>query len=50
MTAYTPTHIGTVTRYVVVESFDITPADLALRAYEVSQGDDDQGDLFWDCH
>ncbi len=38
MTEYAPTHIGTVTRYVVVESFDITPADLALRAYEISQG------------
>jgi putative methanogenesis marker protein 6 len=38
VTGYTPTHVGTVTRYVVVESFDITPADLALRAYEISQG------------
>jgi putative methanogenesis marker protein 6 len=27
-----------VTRYVVVESFDITPADLASRAYEISKG------------
>ena len=38
MTEYTPTHVGTVTKYVVVESFDVTPADLALRAYEISQG------------
>jgi putative methanogenesis marker protein 6 len=35
---YTPTHAGTVTRYVVVESFEITPQDLAVRAYEISQG------------
>jgi putative methanogenesis marker protein 6 len=27
-----------VTKYVVVESFDITPADLAIRAYEISKG------------
>ena len=38
MTRYNPTHVGTVTKYVVVESFTITPADLALRAYEISQG------------
>ena len=38
MTDYTPTHVGTVTKYVVVESFDITPADLAIRGYEISQG------------
>jgi len=38
MTGYIPTHVGTVTRYVVVESFDVTPADLATRAYEISQG------------
>ncbi len=38
MTAYTPTHVGNVTKYVMVESFDITPADLALRGYEISQG------------
>ncbi|HZK30565.1 MAG TPA: methanogenesis marker 6 protein [Methanoregula sp.] len=38
MTEYTPTHAGTVTKYMVVESFEITPADLALRAYEISQG------------
>ncbi len=38
MTEYTPARVGTVTKYVVVESFDVTPADLALRAYEISQG------------
>jgi putative methanogenesis marker protein 6 len=35
---YTPAQVGTVTKYVVVESFDVTPADLALRAYEISRG------------
>jgi putative methanogenesis marker protein 6 len=38
VTGYTPVQVGTVTKYVVVESFDLTPADLALRAYEISQG------------
>jgi putative methanogenesis marker protein 6 len=38
LTEYTPTRIGSVTKYVVVESFDVTPADLAARAYEISQG------------
>jgi len=38
VTAYTPTHVGTVTKYVVVESFDVTPADLAIRGYEISNG------------
>jgi len=38
VTEYNPSHVGTVTKYVVVESFNITPADLALRAYEISQG------------
>ena len=38
MTDYVPTHVGTVTKYVVVESFDITPADLGIRAYEISKG------------
>ena len=37
MTEYTPTHVGSVTKYVVVESFDITPADLAIRGYEISK-------------
>lgn len=38
MTDYTPVHPGTVTKYVVVESFDITPADLGIRAYEIATG------------
>jgi putative methanogenesis marker protein 6 len=38
VTAYTPTHVGSITQYVVVESFDITPADLAARGYEISKG------------
>lgn len=38
MTAYIPVHAGTVTKYVVVESFEITPSDLAIRAYEIAQG------------
>lgn len=38
MTDYVPTHVGTVTKYVVVESFDITPADLAIKGYEISKG------------
>ncbi len=38
MTEYIPANIGTVTRYVVVESYTVTPADVAIRAYEVAQG------------
>ena len=38
MTAYTPVHAGTVTKYMVVESFEITPSDLAVRAYEIAGG------------
>jgi putative methanogenesis marker protein 6 len=38
MTDYQPAHVGTVTKYVVVESFTVTPADIAIRAYEISQG------------
>ncbi len=38
MTEYVPVHAGTVTKYIVVESFDVTPADLAARAYEVAKG------------
>ena len=38
MTEYTPVHVGSVTKYVVVESFEITPADLAIRGYEISSG------------
>ncbi|OPY37440.1 MAG: hypothetical protein A4E35_01356 [Methanoregula sp. PtaU1.Bin051] len=38
MTDYVPMRPGTVTRYVVVESLTITPSELAIRAYEISQG------------
>jgi putative methanogenesis marker protein 6 len=38
MTDYVPKYTGTVTKYVFVESPDMTPADLAIRAYEFSQG------------
>ena len=38
MTEYNPANVGTVTRYVVVESFTVTPADVAIRAYEVAKG------------
>ena len=38
MTEYKPAYVGTVTTYVIVESFDVTPADLAIRAYEISKG------------
>lgn len=38
MTAYQPQNVGTITKYVVVESFTVTPADLAVRAYEISRG------------
>ncbi|MDP3563189.1 MAG: methanogenesis marker 6 protein [Methanoregula sp.] len=38
MTSYTPVHVGSVTKYVMVESFEITPADLAARGYEISKG------------
>lgn len=38
MTAYSPRYAGSVTRYVFVESPEMTPSDLAIRAYEISQG------------
>lgn len=38
MSGYVPRNKGTVTKYVVVESPDLTPAELAIRAYEISQG------------
>ena len=38
MSSYTPVNPGTVTRYVLVESPALTPAELAIRAYEISQG------------
>jgi putative methanogenesis marker protein 6 len=38
MTEYRPRHVGTVTKYVFIESPDLTPSDLAIRAYEISEG------------
>ncbi len=38
MAEYTPRFVGTVTKYVFVESPTMTASDLALRAYEVSEG------------
>lgn len=38
MKVYTPLLTGTVTKYVFVESPEMTPSDLAIRAYEISQG------------
>ncbi|MGB8219382.1 MAG: methanogenesis marker 6 protein [Methanoregula sp.] len=37
MTDYNPANVGTVTRYVVVESYNVTPSDVAIRAYEVAK-------------
>ena len=36
MTEYAPKYPGTVTRYIVVESPTLTPAELAIHAYEIS--------------
>jgi len=38
MSEYKPRYAGTVTKYVFVESPGMTPSDLAIRAYEISQG------------
>lgn len=38
MTQYSPRYAGTVTKYIFVESPDMTPSDLAIRAYEISKG------------
>jgi len=35
---YIPEYVGTVTKYVFVESPDTTPQSLAIRAYEISKG------------
>jgi len=35
---YVPKYVGTVTKYVFVESPLLTPKDLAVRAYEISGG------------
>ena len=38
MSQYVPQYVNTVTKYVFVESPDMTPQDLAVRAYEISEG------------
>jgi putative methanogenesis marker protein 6 len=38
MNEYIPRSVGNVTKYVFVDSPDITPQTLALRAYEISRG------------
>lgn len=38
MAEYIPGYVGTVTKYVFVESPTVTPGELALRAYEISEG------------
>ncbi len=38
MSTYSPRYAGTVTKYIFVESPSMTPSDLAIRAYEISQG------------
>lgn len=38
MAEYTPDYVGTVTKYVFVESPTMTSGELALRAYEASEG------------
>jgi putative methanogenesis marker protein 6 len=38
MKPYHPTHVGTVTKYVFVDSPEMTPEELALKAYEISAG------------
>ena len=34
MTGYHPKYAGTVTKYVFIEDPEMTPSDLAIRAYE----------------
>ena len=38
MKMYTPEYVGTVTKYVFVDSPDTTPQDVATVAYEIAQG------------
>jgi len=38
MKEYTPSYVGSVTKYVFVESPKTTPHDLAIWAYEISEG------------
>ena len=35
---YTPAYVGTVTKYVFIDSPDVTPQTLVIRAYEISDG------------
>ncbi len=36
MKRYTPSYVGTVTVYIFIESTEITPEDIAVRAYEIA--------------
>jgi putative methanogenesis marker protein 6 len=38
MKQYTPSYVGSVTKYVFIDSPDMTPQNLAIRAYEISGG------------
>jgi len=38
MNEYVPVYVGSVTKYVFVESPTITPHDIAIRGYEISNG------------
>jgi len=38
MKEYVPEYVGTVTKYVFVDSPDTTPQDIAAAAYEIAQG------------
>ncbi|HVP93806.1 MAG TPA: methanogenesis marker 6 protein [Methanoregulaceae archaeon] len=38
MSQYIPQYVNTVTKYVFVESPEMTPQDLVVRAYEISEG------------
>lgn len=38
MRVYSPRYTGTVTKYIFVETPEMTPSDLAIRAYEISRG------------
>ncbi|MDR0438948.1 MAG: methanogenesis marker 6 protein [Methanocalculaceae archaeon] len=38
MKPYVPQYVGTITKYVFVDSPDITPQDIATAAYEIAQG------------
>jgi putative methanogenesis marker protein 6 len=38
MKPYVPQYVGSITKYVFVDSPDITPQDVATEAYEIAQG------------